>query len=125
MDGVKSKEDDDIKIITIIATNRKDLLDKAFRKGRIDLEKHDMSLRIYTRFSSERSSMFGFLRSVSLNALANKVQMNSRNDANYYSAELADLPSIEVEDDKTQVFLTNVEGDVEHNNFLSTLRKIK
>lgn len=38
MDGVKSKEHTDIKIITILATNRKDMLDSAFRKGRIDLE---------------------------------------------------------------------------------------
>jgi len=40
MDGVKSKEDSDIKVITIVATNRRDLLDSAFRKGRIDLEFH-------------------------------------------------------------------------------------
>ena len=38
MDGVKSKENIDIKVITILATNRKDMLDSAFRKGRIDLE---------------------------------------------------------------------------------------
>ena len=38
MDGVKSKEHTDIKVITILATNRKDMLDSAFRKGRIDLE---------------------------------------------------------------------------------------
>jgi len=38
MDGVKSKENTDIKVITILATNRKDMLDSAFRKGRIDLE---------------------------------------------------------------------------------------
>ena len=38
MDGVQSKEDDSLKIITILATNRKDLFDEAFRKGRIDLE---------------------------------------------------------------------------------------
>lgn len=38
MDGVKAKENDDIKVITIMATNRKDMLDSAFRKGRVDLE---------------------------------------------------------------------------------------
>lgn len=38
LDGVQSKEENDIKVITIIATNRKDLFDDAFRKGRIDLE---------------------------------------------------------------------------------------
>lgn len=97
----------------------------ALIKGRIDLDKHDMSLRIYTRFSSGKKNMFGFLRNISLNALANKVQLNSRNDANYYSSELSELPQIDVNEDKTQVFLTNVEGDVEHNNFLSSLKKIK
>ena len=69
--------------------------------------------------------MFGFLRSLSLNSLANKMKMNSRNDANYYASELKELPSINVDDDKSQVFLTQVEGDIEHYNFLSSLKKIK
>lgn len=38
LDGVQSKEESDIKVITIFATNRRDLFDNAFRKGRIDLE---------------------------------------------------------------------------------------
>lgn len=38
LDGVQSKEESDIKVITIFATNRKDLFDSAFRKGRIDME---------------------------------------------------------------------------------------
>lgn len=38
LDGVQSKEESDIKVITILATNRKDMFDEAFRKGRIDLE---------------------------------------------------------------------------------------
>ena len=69
--------------------------------------------------------MFGFLRKFSLNALANKVQMNTRNDANYYESELKDLPEIEVKNANSQVFLTQVEGDIEHFNFLSSLKKIK
>lgn len=97
----------------------------ALIRGRFDFEKHDASLRIYTRFSSDKKTMFNFLRNISLNALANKVQLNTRNDANYYSSELVDLPSIDVDDSKTQIFLTTVEGDVEHNNFLSALKKIK
>ena len=38
---------------------------------------------------------------------------------------IKDLPPIEVDNDKTQVFLTTVEGDIEHFNFLSSLKKIK
>ena len=55
----------------------------ALIRGRFDMNLHDASLRIYTRFSNDKNSMFGFLRSLSLNALANKVQMNSINDENY------------------------------------------
>lgn len=97
----------------------------ALIRGRYDLEKADASLRIYTRFSSNHKGFAGFLRNFSLNALANKVKLNGRNDANYYASELVDLPPIEAKEEDTQVFLTQVEGDVEHNNFLSSLKKIK
>ena len=97
----------------------------ALIRGRYDLEKADASLRIYTRFSSSHKGFAGFLRNFSLNALANKVKLSGRNDANYYAAELKDLPPIEAKNEDTQVFLTQVEGDVEHNNFLSSLKKIK
>ncbi len=97
----------------------------ALIKGRFDMERHDASLRIYTRFSSEKNSIFNFLRNISLNTLANKVKLNTKNDSSYYSAELKELPSIETKDDKAQVFLTQIEGDIEHNNFLSNLKKIK
>ncbi len=97
----------------------------ALIRGSFDMERHDASLRIYTRFSSDKKTMFGFLRNLSLNSLANKVKMNTRNDANYYESELRFLPQINAPENKTQVFLTLVEGDVEHNNFLSSLKKIK
>ncbi len=97
----------------------------ALIRGRYDLEKADASLRIYTRFSNRHKGFSGFLRNFSLNALANKVKLNGRNDANYYASELVDLPPIEAKEEDTQVFLTQVEGDVEHNNFLSSLKKIK
>ena len=97
----------------------------ALIRGRFDLERHDASLRIYTRFSTDKKSAFGFLRNLSLNRLANKVKMNTRNDANYYASELKDLPSIAVGKKDSEVFLTQVEGDVEHNNFISSLKKIK
>ena len=51
--------------------------------------------------------------------------MHERNDANYYASELSQLPSIEVEDKKTQIYLTNVDGDIEKNNFMSSLKRIK
>lgn len=97
----------------------------ALIRGRYDLEKSDASLRIYTRFSSSHKGFSGFLRNFSLNALANKVKLSGRNDANYYASELADLPPIDAKEEDTQVFLTQVEGDVEHFNFLSSLKKIK
>lgn len=97
----------------------------ALIRGRFDMERHDASLRIYTRFSADTKSKFSFLRDISLNALANKVRLNSRNDANYYSSELVDLPQIDAPEENTQVFLTQVEGDIEHNNYMSSLRKIK
>ena len=97
----------------------------ALIRGQYNLERHDASIRIYTKFSNDKKTMFDFLRNISLNRLANKVQMNTRNDANYYSSELVDLPSIDVPDNKAQIFITQVEGDVENNNFISILKKIK
>ena len=97
----------------------------AFIIGRYDLENSDAILRIYTKFSNKRKGFGGILRNISLNALANRLPLNSRNDANYYSAELEQLPDIEADEKDCQVFLTKVDGDVEHNNFISSLKKIK
>ncbi len=97
----------------------------AFIAGRYDLENKDASLRIYTKFSSRNKGFAGFLRNISLNSLANRVPLSSRNDANYYSAELEMLPPIDADEKDCQVFLTTVDGDVENNNFLSSLKKIK
>ena len=93
--------------------------------GRYDLEAKDASLRIYTKFSSYKKGFAGALRNISLNSLANRMSMSSNNDANYYAAELEQIPPIEADDKDAQIFLTKVEGDVEHNNFLSSLKKIK
>ena len=50
--------------------------------------------------------------------------MSSRNEAHYYEAELSQLP--ELEDERNcQIFMTKVDGDVEHNNFISSLKKLK
>ena len=44
---------------------------------------------------------------------------------NYYSAELDMIPPIDADEKDCQVFLTKVDGDIEHNNFISSLKKIK
>lgn len=97
----------------------------SFIAGRFNLETRDTSLRIYTKFSSKKKGMAGFLRNISLNSLARKIDIGDRNDVNYYSAEISQLPEIEAKEEDCQIFLTKVEGDVENNNFISSLRKIK
>jgi len=93
--------------------------------GCYNLETSDAILRIYTKFSSKHKGAGGFLRNISLNSLANRMPLSSRNDSNYYEAELKHLPPIDADENDCQVFLTSVDGDVEHNNFLSSLKKIK
>lgn len=97
----------------------------SFIVGRFDLESRDATLRIYTKFSNKNKGFAGALRNISLNSLANRVPLSSRNDSNYYSAELNELPPIEADEKDCQVFLTKVDGDVEHFNFISSLKKIK
>ncbi len=93
--------------------------------GRYDLETKDATLRIYTKFSNKKKGLAGALRNISLNSLANRMTMSSRNDANYYASELVELPPIEADEKDCQIFLTKVDGDVENNNFLSSLKKLK
>ncbi len=93
--------------------------------GRYNLENGDTSLRIYTRLSNKKKGVSGFLSKLSLNSLANRIPLSSRNDANYYKVELDELPQIEEEDKDCQIFLTRVEGNVGENNYISSLKKIK
>lgn len=97
----------------------------AYIVGRYDLEHADAALRIYTKFSNKGKGFAGALRNFSLNSLANRIPLNSINDSNYYAAELKELPPIDADEKDCQVFLTKVDGDVEHNNFISSLKKIK
>ncbi len=97
----------------------------AFIVGRYDLETKDATLRIYTKLSNKDKGFSGFLRNISLNSLANRVPLSSRNDSHYYAAELSQLPAISADDKDCQVFLTTVDGDVEHFNFISSLKRIK
>ena len=97
----------------------------AYIAGRYDLEQSDASLRIYTKFSNKNKGFAGALRNISLNSLANRIPLSGRNDSNYYAAELEQLPAIDADEKDCQIFLTKVDGDVEHNNYISSLKKIK
>ena len=93
--------------------------------GRYNIENGDTSLRIYTKFSNIRKGIAGFVRRISLSSLANRIPISSRNDANYYAIELAELPDIDADEKDCQIYLTRVEGDVVNNNYISSLKKIK
>ena len=93
--------------------------------GRYNIENGDTSLRVYTKFSGNNKGIMGFLRKISLSALANRIPLNSRNDANYYAVELAELPPIDADEKDCQVYVTKIEGDVVNNNYMSSLKKIK
>lgn len=97
----------------------------AFIVGAFNLETRDAALRIYTKFSNKNKGIYGVLRNISLNSLANRIPLTTRSDSNYYSAELSMLPPIDADEKDCQVFLTKVDGDIEHNNFISSLKKIK
>lgn len=93
--------------------------------GRYNLENSDAILRIYTKFSNKNKGAAGFLRNISLNSLANRIPLSSKSDVDYYSSELANIPEIDADENDCQIFVTKVDGDIEHNNFLSSLKKIK
>lgn len=97
----------------------------SFIIGRYELESGDASLRIYTKFSNKNKGFAGFLRNISLNSLANRIPLSARNDSNYYAAEISQLPPIDADEKDCQIFLTKVDGDVQHNNFISSLKKIQ
>lgn len=97
----------------------------SFIVGSYNLNNSDASLRIYTKFSNKNKGLFGVLRNISLNSLANRIPLGASNYDNYYSAELDMIPPIDADEKDCQVFLTKVDGDIEHNNFISSLKKIK
>ena len=96
-----------------------------FIVGSYNIEKADAMLRIYTKFSNQNKGVAGLLRNVSLNALASKVPLSSKNDASYYEEELRMIPALAIGEKDSQVFLTKIDGDVEHNNYISSVKRIK
>ncbi|MBR1908578.1 hypothetical protein IJ818_06550 [bacterium] len=97
----------------------------AFIVGSMNLETMDASLRIYTKFSNKRKGLVGALRSLSLSTLAQKVPLGAKENVSYYAAELSMLPELETGENDAQVFLTKFDGDIQTNNFISSLKKIK
>ena len=93
--------------------------------GRYDLSTNDSSLRVYTKFSNKGKGFAGILRNFSLNTLATKLSISSRNESNYYASELEQIPKLQTGEDRAQVFLTKVDGDILNFNFLSSLKRIK
>lgn len=97
----------------------------SFIVGRYDLNSNDATLRIYTKIAEENDGFAGFLRKLSLNSIAKRIADSGRVDANYYSSEISQIPEIDTPDEKCQIFLTKVDGDLVNFNFLSSLRRIK
>lgn len=94
--------------------------------GSLNLENMDSSIRIYTKFNNKHKGFLGFLRGLSLNSLAQKTSKHTKaNRESFYEAELSLLPPLETGEDTAQVFLTQIDGDVQTTNFLSSLKKIK
>ncbi len=93
--------------------------------GRYDLSTNDAMLRIYTKFSDKGKGFAGILRNISLNTLASTLPISARNDSNYYANELSQIPTLESGEERAQVFLTKVDGDIINFNFLSSLKRIK
>ena len=93
--------------------------------GRYDLSLNDASLRIYTKFSNKGKGFLGALRNLSLNSIASKMSISSRNESNYYANELSQIPKLDTGEERAQVFLTKIDGDVINFNFLSSLKRIK
>ena len=75
--------------------------------------------------SNKGEGFAGFLRNISLNSLANRISSNERNEGNYYSSEIEQIPQIDADEKDAQIFLTKVDGDVINFNFLSSLKRIK
>lgn len=93
--------------------------------GRYNLDNQDAILRVYTKFSNRRKGAYGFLRSISLNSLANRIPFSTKNVNNYYEAEIKEIPNIQADEKDCQIFLTKVDGDIVLNNFISSLVKLK
>lgn len=93
--------------------------------GRYDLSTNDASLRIYTKITDKGKGFAGVLRNISLNSIAASLPISARNESNYYANELEMIPKLNEGEERAQVFLTKIDGDLINYNFLSSLKRIK
>lgn len=93
--------------------------------GRYDLSTNDATLRIYTKIGDKGKGFTGALRNISLNSIAAKLPTSARNEGSYYANELEMIPKLEAGEERAQVFLTKVDGDLINYNFISSLKRIK
>ena len=75
--------------------------------------------------SNKHKGIYGVMRHISLNAIANKLPLGNTNETNYYSNEIKELPALDLPDEECQILLTKVDGDLETGNFISSLKRIK
>ncbi|MBQ9688360.1 hypothetical protein IJV79_01845, partial [bacterium] len=98
----------------------------SFITGKFDLESRDAALRIYIKYSGQDKGFAGFMRNISLNGLANRVPFGQTSSNSYYEREIANIPALAPEFEKdSHIYLTKVDGDIERNNFVSFLKKLK
>ena len=93
--------------------------------GRYDLSTNDATLRIYTKITDKGKGFAGVLRNISLNSIAASLPISARNEGNYYANELEMIPKLQEGEERSQVFLTKIDGDLINYNFLSSLKRIK
>lgn len=97
----------------------------SFIFGRYNINNGDSILRVYIKLSSKNKGIFGFLRNISLNRLAQSIPLSRKTYSNLYASEIEQIPQIDADDKDIQIYLMEIDGDIEHNNFISSLKKIK
>jgi hypothetical protein len=113
-------------VVNKISITSSSPLMSSYIAGRYNLENRDTALRIYIKYSNKNKGAYGILRNLSLNSLANRVPFGAKTSNNYYEREIEKIPPLQNVDEKDcQIYLTKVDGDLENNNFISFLKKLK
>lgn len=121
--GTLNIADNIVKNISITSSSP---LMSSYIAGRYNLENRDAALRIYIKYSRKNKGFYGLLRNISIGSIANRVPFGAKSSNNYYEREIEKIPPLEgVDENDCQIYLTKVDGDVENNNFISFLKKLK